>query len=116
MFRDILNYYYLRCTTSQMKEDGVAKEIPISSTGFLHLINKLFWNLPFTSTEQAEEVSVILEIPDRVWDAKWKPSKQDANGGVTAPGTNCDLDEKHHDGWHHMRTTTAVTHHCRPSG
>ena len=59
----------------KLKKDGVVKEIFIFSTGFLHLINKLFWNLPFTSTKQSqktEEVRVKFEIPDNVWDAKWK--------------------------------------------
>ena len=53
-------------------KDRVIKEIFIFSTGFLHLIDRLFWNLPFTSAVQAEEVRVEFEIPDNMWDAKWK--------------------------------------------
>ena len=36
------------------------------------MIDKLFWNLPFTSSKQAEEVRVKFCIPDTDWDRKWE--------------------------------------------
>ena len=44
----------------------------------------LFWNLYFTSAKQAVEVHVQFQIPDKVWDAKWKQisSEHDEDGAL----------------------------------
>ena len=61
-------------TFAIIKKDRVVKEIFMFSTGVLHLIHEMFWNLPFseafTSAKQAEDVRVKFKIPDNVWDAK----------------------------------------------
>ena len=56
----------------RIKQDGNSKEIPLFSKGYLHVIDRLFWNLPFTSPKQAEEVRVKFGIPETEWDLKWK--------------------------------------------
>jgi hypothetical protein len=56
----------------RIKKDGEPKEILLFSTGYLLMIDKVFWNLPFTSPKQAEEVRVKFSIPDTDWDQKWK--------------------------------------------
>ena len=64
--------YFERSAFVRIKKDGTAREIPLFSTGYLHLIDRLFWNLPFTSPKQAEDVRVKFSIPEAEWDTKWK--------------------------------------------
>lgn len=55
----------------RIKKDGSCKEIPLFSKGYLLMIDRLFWNLPFTSAKQAEEVRSKSGIPDTEWELKW---------------------------------------------
>ena len=59
-------------TFARIEKEGAIKEIFMFFSAFLRLFDKLFWNLPFTSAKQAEEVLGKFEILDNVWDAKWK--------------------------------------------
>ena len=59
---------------SRIKKDRVARDVELFSTGFLQLIDKCFWNLPFTRVKQVDEVRLKFNIPETVWNAKWSTS------------------------------------------
>jgi hypothetical protein len=46
------------------------KELPLIGTGFQHLIDSYFWNLPFASVRQCEFVMDRADIPEDEWKAK----------------------------------------------
>ena len=43
-----------------------SKELPLIGTGFQHLINSYFWNLPFASVRQCKYVLDKANIPDDI--------------------------------------------------
>ncbi len=46
------------------------KELPLIGTGFQHVINSYFWNLPFASVRQCKVIMDKANIPDDEWTAK----------------------------------------------
>jgi hypothetical protein len=46
------------------------KELPLIGTGFQHLIDSYFWNLPFASVRQCKFVMDRADIPEDEWKAK----------------------------------------------
>ena len=72
-------FFKLILKGDQDQEEPCLKEIFLFSIRFLHLMEKLFWNIPSTSAKQAEKVRVKFEIPDNVWDAKWKQISSEYN-------------------------------------
>ena len=46
------------------------KESPLIGTGFQHLIDSYFWNLPFVSVRQCKFVMGRADIPEDEWKAK----------------------------------------------
>ena len=46
------------------------KELPLTGTGFQHLIDSYFWNLPFASVRQCKFVMDRADIPEDEWKAK----------------------------------------------
>ena len=72
-------------TFARFKKDGVVKEIYIFSTGFLHLIDKLFWNLPFTSAKQARVAGTACERP------QWRHQPCSGGGAIDGGRRGCML-------------------------
>ena len=48
------------------------KEVHLIGTGFQHVINSYFWNLPFASVRQCKFVMDKADIPEDEWMAKRK--------------------------------------------
>jgi hypothetical protein len=46
------------------------KEMPPIGTGFQHVIDSYFWNLPFASVRQCKLVMDKADIPEDEWMAK----------------------------------------------
>ena len=46
------------------------KDIPLIGTGFQHVINSYFWNLPFASARQCKYVMDNADIPEDEWTSK----------------------------------------------
>lgn len=46
------------------------KELPLIGTGFQHVIDSYFWNLPFASVRQCKFIMDKADIPDDEWTAK----------------------------------------------
>jgi hypothetical protein len=46
------------------------KEMPLIGTGFQHVIDSYFWNLPFASVRQCKFVMDKANIPEYEWTAK----------------------------------------------
>mmetsp|Transcript_54890 Transcript_54890/g.114865 ORF Transcript_54890/g.114865 Transcript_54890/m.114865 type:complete len:141 (-) Transcript_54890:119-541(-) len=46
------------------------KEMPLIGTGFQHVIDSYFWNLPFASVRQCKFVMDKANIPEDEWTAK----------------------------------------------
>ena len=54
-----------------MKKDRQTfKDVPLFGVGMLHLLDQVFWNLPFASTKQATNVREKYNIPKEDWLAK----------------------------------------------
>ena len=54
---------------SRLKKDGVTrKTMKLLGNGFLHLVDHLFWNLPFASVKQGISVREKNNIPEEDWD------------------------------------------------
>ena len=92
-------------TFARFKKDGVAKDIRIFSTGFLHLIDKLFWKIPFTTPSKLRKSVSNSRSLTMCWMQTVTGSRYLRNTMGTAPATNCNLDGK--CGWHNMRTSSA---------
>ena len=57
---------------SRFKKDGVTrKTVPLLGKGFLHLVDNLFWNLPFSSVKQGIAVREKFNVPEEDWTNKW---------------------------------------------
>ena len=46
------------------------KEMPLIGTGFQHVIDSYFWNLPFASVRQCKFIMDKADIPEDKWTAK----------------------------------------------
>ena len=46
------------------------KEMPLIGTGFQHVIDSYFWNLPFASVGQCKFVMDKADIPEDEWMSK----------------------------------------------
>jgi hypothetical protein len=46
------------------------KEMPLIGTGFQHVIDSYFWNLPFASVRQCKFVMDKADIPEDEWMSK----------------------------------------------
>ena len=54
---------------SRLKNDGVTrKTMKLFGKGFLHLVDNIFWNLPFASTKQGISVREKNNISEEDWD------------------------------------------------
>ena len=53
------------------KSDDSIKNVKLFDSGFLHTIDRLFWNLPFTSPKPADEVREKNNVPLEDWNKKW---------------------------------------------
>ena len=83
-------YIYL-FTFARFKKDGVAKDIRIFSTGFLHLIDKLFWKIPFTTPSKLRKSVSNSRSLTMCWMQTVTGSRYLRNTMGTAPATNCNL-------------------------
>ena len=54
---------------SRLKNDGVTrKTMKLFGKGFLHLVDNIFWNLPFASVKQGISVREKNNISEEDWD------------------------------------------------
>ena len=54
---------------SRLKKDGVtSKTMNLLGIGFLHLVDNIFWNLPFASVKQGISVREKNNISEEDWD------------------------------------------------
>ena len=62
---------YLLFFICRLKKDGKTfKDVPLFGIGMLHMLDQLFWNLPFASPKQATVVREKFNIPEEDWQAK----------------------------------------------
>jgi hypothetical protein len=68
---------------SRFKRDGVSrKTVPLLGHGFLHLVDHLFWNLPFASVKQGTAVREKFHVSEEDWDTRFQEitSEHDRDG------------------------------------
>ena len=63
---------------SRFKKDGVTpKTVPLLGKGFLHMVDNLFWNLPFASAKQGTSVREKFHVSEEDWDARFQQITSD---------------------------------------
>ena len=68
----ILYIMHIHCPfICRLKKDRrTFKDVPLFGIGMLHMLDQLFWNLPFASSKQATVVREKFNIPEEDWQAK----------------------------------------------
>lgn len=68
---------YIICITDilvllhRLKANGHnSQHVPLINTPFLSMVDRLFWNLPFTSSKQAASVRERNQVPLHQWEAQ----------------------------------------------
>ena len=57
---------------SRVKNDGASlKTVPLLGKGILHVVDSLFWNLPFSSQKQSEKMGEKSGTSEEEWADKW---------------------------------------------
>ena len=65
-----LAYFYCLVICRLKKDRKTFKDVPLFGIGMLHMIDQIFWNLPFASPKQATVVREKCNIPEEDWQAK----------------------------------------------
>ena len=82
-----------RCDCDRLKKDGTAKLVPLIGRRFLHVVDSLFWHLPFASPKQAHAVRERANpiVTEEEWTEKFER--------ITAEHVENGAREQLHNGW-----------------